>query len=144
MALTELVNGTKLPKQIISTALGVSRLHDALWSGYRHFYEEIKDTDDDNEDPYAHFPMTKEPHGDIAVTLKMYRQPKLKRKNLYITVNFAKKVNDKPSFEEAIEDAFQKMKFDYFDALLLDQAVFGDDDELMTELWHSLEELYEK
>lgn len=58
MALTELVNGTKLPKQIISTALGVSRLHDALWSGYRHFYEEIKDTDDDNEDPYAHFPMT--------------------------------------------------------------------------------------
>lgn len=144
MALTELVNGTKLPKQIISTALGVSRLHDALWSGYRHFYEEIKDTDDDNEDPYAHFPMTKEPHGDIAVTLKMYRQPKLKRKNLYITVNFAKKVNDKPSFEEAIEDAFQTMKFDYFDALLLDQAVFGDDDELMTELWHSLEELYEK
>lgn len=144
MALTELVNGTKLPKQIISTALGVSRLHDALWSGYRHFYEEIKDTDDDNEDPYAHFPMTKEPHGDIAVTLKMYRQPKLKRKNLYITVNFAKKVNDKPSFEEAIEDAFQTMKFDYFDALLLDQAVFGDDDELMTELCHSLEELYEK
>lgn len=55
MALTELVNGTKLPKQIISTALGVSRLHDALWPGYCHFYEEIKDTDDDNEDPYAHF-----------------------------------------------------------------------------------------
>lgn len=55
--------------------------------------------------------MTKEPHGDIAVTLKMYRQPKLKRKNLYITVNFAKKVNDKPSFDEAIEDAFQTMKF---------------------------------
>ncbi|XRF77406.1 hypothetical protein OGM84_02780 [Pediococcus acidilactici] len=27
MALTELVNGTKLPKQIISTALGVSRLY---------------------------------------------------------------------------------------------------------------------
>ncbi|MEE6726792.1 hypothetical protein PS420_02205 [Pediococcus acidilactici] len=42
MALTELVNGTKLPKQVISTALGVSRLHDALWRGYRHFYEELR------------------------------------------------------------------------------------------------------
>lgn len=144
MALTELVNGTKLPKQVISTALGVSRLHDALWQGYRHFYEEIKDSDDNDYDPYAHFPMTKEPHGDIEATLKMYRQPKLKRKDLYITVNFAKKIGDVSSFEEAIDDAFQTMKFDYFDALLLDQTVFDEDYQLMGEIWHSLEKMYEK
>ncbi len=41
---------------------------------------------------YAHFPMTKEPHGDIAVTLKMYRQPKLKRKIFILRLILRKKL----------------------------------------------------